>query len=175
MASLQVLVSEANIIEQKLIESDGEITEEIELMLSIRSENLADKVDSYAVIIERFKAIEEFYAEKAEKIKQIAKNCNYVQKRLKKNIEFAMSNLGTDEISGNESRFKLQRSQSSLLLSDEDQIPMEYKNPVTTYVVDKDKIKAEIKAGKDLPFASMVENFSLRTYSATPKSIGAKK
>lgn len=165
--SLITLVQESNSLELMLIESDGQLTPEIEAALSVQNLSMEEKVDGYAFMLEKMKAMEEFYAARAEYMSKIAERCSAAQKRLKDNLKFAMDQLHTDTLQGSDVRFKLVPTSGKLVITDEEMIPVEYKKEVTTTEIDKKALKEAAK-NKKIPGAQYIPDFSIRTYSTLP-------
>lgn len=175
MKSLSLLVSQASLLEQKLIESAGEITEEIQDMLSVRDEQLPEKVDGYSIVLDRFAALEAYYKERAQFFSEIAKRCEAVQDHLKTNIKNAMTELNVTELSGHDIKFTKTRVKPRLIIEDESKIPKEYKQDVITTKVDKDRLREDLAVGP-IDGAHLEESFSLKIYGASlkPKTKGVK-
>jgi hypothetical protein len=76
-----------------------------------------------------------------------------------------MQAMGTDEIIGEDVKFKLSRLAPKLVI-EEEKLPSAFKMQVVTYVPDKDRIKSELEAGGSVEGAKMEEVFSLRKYPA---------
>lgn len=166
--SLKDIVNEASQIEQMLIESCGEITPEIGAALSVISEQLPQKIDHYHFILERFESLEKHYKSRAEFFKQIAAQCKNAQDRLKENIKFAMHEMGVDEIHGQDMRFKMAPTQGTLIIEEEEMVPVEFKAEIITTEIDKKALKEALLVG-EVPGAKLVPGFSLRTYANTPE------
>lgn len=173
MNSLVKIINEVSQLEQKLIESEGSITPEIEALLSVSTELLPAKVDNYSMVIERFDALSEHYKERAAFFSKIAKQCENVQESLKENIKFAMKTLNVDELSGQDVRFKLQKVKAKVVIEDESLIPDDYYKSEIVHTLQKDKLKGDLEIGP-IPGAKLEESFSLKTYAATPAKKGKK-
>lgn len=165
--SLISIVNETNQIEQMLIEAGGEITEAIEQALAVRDLAMTEKVDGYSHIMDRFAALETHYKEKAEFFSRISKQCSNVQDRLKGNIKFAMQEMGTSELVGVDIKFKLSATKGSLVIDDEEMIPVEYKVETVVTSIDKKRLKDDLE-GKEIPGARIQPGASLRAYPNTP-------
>ncbi|MGZ3770043.1 MAG: siphovirus Gp157 family protein [Bdellovibrio sp.] len=171
--SLVLLVNEAMQIEQMLMESGGELTEEINKSLSVNSAELAQKVDGYDHILTRFESLEKHYKARAEFFKTIATQCKAAQDRLRDNIKFAMHEMGVSEIKGNDMRFKMAPTQGMLIIEDESMVPVEFKHEIVTTEIDKKALKDALLKG-ELPGAKLVPGFSLRSYANTPERKATK-
>jgi Siphovirus Gp157 len=167
--ALLSIVSDSVNIEKMLIESGGELTPEIAEMLQVTEAEMSSKVDAYHMIIERFDALKNHYLSRSDYFKTISKQCENASRRLKDNIKIAMINLGTDEIKGNDMRFKLVDGAGSLVIEDEEMIPVEYKEVVIETVILKDKLKEDLKKDIEIPGARIEPTSSVRTYANIPE------
>ena len=149
------------------------ISPEIETMLAINKAELPAKIDGYDLIIKRLGSLEDFYKDRASLFNDLAKKCGNAQDRLKENIKFAMKELGETEIAGNDVRFKLVAAKPSVVIDDEAVIPKEYLKTVTTYSVDKTKLREDLAIGS-IAGAHLEETVSLRTYGNTAPALKGK-
>lgn len=168
MKSLITIVQETNNIEQMLLESQGELTAEIESALCVSESDMSEKVDSYSYIMDRFAALEMHYKAKAEFFIQISKQCETVQDRLKDNLKYAMQTLGKSELVGEDIKFKLSSTSGSLVITDEEMIPVEYKSERIVTDVNKKSLKDDIAKGKQVPGAEIKPGYSLKVVANTP-------
>lgn len=166
MSTLNELVSQAAQIEELLINSNGEITPELEAMILNVDFNLPQKLDNYSLLIERMKMVSEFYKSRAEKLLLIAKSCGEVEKRCKENLKNAMQTLGVDELKGVDIRFKLQKAKDKLIL--DETVPVEDRFLRVEYVVDKTKITEALKQGEDVKGAHFEPSYYVREYQIKP-------
>lgn len=165
--SLIAIVSESAQIEQMLIESGGELTPELEAFLQVNGKELAEKVDAYDLIIERFENLKSFYSAQSDFYARVASSCSGTVYRLKENIKRAMQELGAEEIKGNQKRFKLVQGSGSLRIKDPEMIPVEFKQEIIETLIDKQALKAALKQGP-IPGAEIEFSPSLRTYANLP-------
>lgn len=164
MKTLIDLAKQASEIENMLVESCGVITPEIEAMLSVKEAQLPEKVDAYSYVIDRLDALEEFYLKKADEIYAIAKSMNQARSRCRDNIKRAMIESNTDELLGNDYRFKLQNGKQAVVFNNEELIPDAYKNEKILKVVDKERIAEDLKMGIPVPGCHLSDGRSLRQY-----------
>lgn len=159
---LSVIVSQVAQIEQMLIESEGQITPEIENMLVVKETNLPEKIDGYAAVIERFEMIQEHYKKRAQEISSIAKSAGEVAERCKENIRQALRILDKKEIKGHDVVFKLSLSNPKVIIEDESKIDPAYKVTETIVSVDRKRIAEELKLGVPVDGAHLEETYALR-------------
>lgn len=158
------LVAQTNSITQTLIERGGELDADLEKIFDEVNLQLADKVDSYAGVMERMDTEASYWKAKADMYSKIAKAHAAVKDRLKDRIKSAMTAMGKDEVLGNDIRFKLAKAQPALIIEDS-VLPAEFKMVVTTHVPDKERIKEALKEGFSVPGARLENSFSLRQYA----------
>lgn len=167
-ATLNELVIRANELEQKLAESGGELSPEFEAFLEEIGKELSIKADAYKFIMDRFESAAVFFRNQAEQRYQAAKSCENAAKRMKERIKDAMISMKTDEIQGEEIRFKLSNAKPSLVINDS-LVPKEYKTPAITEEVDKEAVRIALDAGEKVPGCEYKTSISLRSY------VGRKK
>lgn len=96
--TLHQLITQMQEIEEQLIEAQGELTPEIEALISATEEKIEDKLDSYAAVIEYLKGQAE-YLDKQEKLfagrKRTVKNSI---DSMKERMLGAMQAIGRDKI-----------------------------------------------------------------------------
>lgn len=160
--NLLSLTAEAVEIYQTLVQSGGEITEELEKRLSEVQNTLTKKVDAYDWILKSLEADEEKFRARAEMFLKVAKGLKAYRERLKDNIKFAMTQLETTELNGLDVRFTLTKGQPALKI-DEQALPGEFK--VVTFSPDKTKIKQALENGLEVPGASLEPSVQLRVYA----------
>ena len=161
--SLVTIVKEVAHLETMLIEAGGEMTPEIEAMLTVKEVNLPDKVDNYEAMLGRLELIEGLYKDRAKRFASAAKSLGNAQDVLKERLKAAMKELGVNELLGHDIRFKLSSSKPKLVILDEKLIPKEYKVQVIIDELQKDRLTEDLKIGT-VPGASLEETFSLRKY-----------
>lgn len=172
--SLLSIVHQGKLIEQALISQGGELTPEVEQALLVNGQSLSKKTDNYKMLMDRFKMLKSYYADQAKMMTGISKQCENVLDRLEDNIKYAMKENNLTEIKGKNIRFTISETIGQLFLESEEMIPVEYKTEVTTTVIDKDKLKSDLIAGKVVEGASLIKGLSLRSY-ANPNAIKAVK
>jgi len=168
--TLLELVSITAEIESQLIESSGELTPEIEAMLAVKDMQLPTKIDGYALLIQRMDTVSDFYKAKADQMLKLSKSATKVIDRLKANLEFAMTELKVDELTGNDLRFKLQDNPASVNFTDKTLIPDNYKIIETVVSLDNKKVLEDLKLGVPVAGAELKQGKHIRTYAA--KKIG---
>ena len=161
--SMFALVMDASSIANKLIESGGEITEELEIQFDDNEKALALKTDGYKFIMDRLKNESEYWKVKAKEFTAVSRSMSNYADRMKTGIKDAMKVLEVYELCGNSYKFKLSPSKSTLEI-DLDKLPMEYIIEETIVKADQDKIKEDLKNGVQIQGVRVLENFALRSY-----------
>jgi uncharacterized protein YllA (UPF0747 family) len=156
-----------------LEESGGEITPNVEVMLAVLNEQLPAKLDNYAAIIERFEMFSTYHKAKAAQQAQLSKQCQAVADRMQANIKAAMIQMGKDEVSGNDVKYRLVKSNPSCVIDQEDLISANYKTIVQETKIDKKRILEDMKLGVPVEGAHLEQGLSLRQYANSP-SKGSK-
>lgn len=175
--SLIALAHESANLEEMIIQSNGELTPEIEAALAITGELLPPKVDNYALMIERMGMLKDFYKAKADFYSKLAKSATGVADRLKANLRYAMDTLQTREIAGLDVKFKLVANNPSCIIYDEAKVPEAYKAYETIMTIDKKRIIEDLKLGVPVTGAHLEIGTSIRQYANSPgsKSIKSRK
>ena len=124
---------------------------------------LEDKADGYAKVMKQLEANADGLETEIKRLQErkslMAKNVD----RMKSTLQKMMETTGKEKFKTELFSFNIQNNPPSLVLDSEDieVIPMEYLVPQDPKI-DKTKIKADIKAGKEITFAHMVTGRSLR-------------
>lgn len=162
--TLSEYVLSAADLEAALIESGGEVTEEIEKLLAEWEENFSEKVDGYAFIMEHFKDAADKWKSKASLMLDAAKACKSAEERLKERLKWGMREMDVDEVAGETYRFKLSKLKPKVIIDDSEVVPDEFKEKVIEFKIVKDKISDALKAGKNIPGVHSEESISIRRY-----------
>lgn len=162
--SLVKIAQESAELERILIESDGQLTPEIEAALEVKEIELPDKVEAYHHIINRVEMLTEHYKKQADFYLRLKKTCENFQQALEENIKTTMRITGKPEINGNTVVYKLVNSNPKLIIENQDAIPAEYKTQVVETVVNNKMIKEHLVAGLEVEGAKLEPTVSLRKY-----------
>lgn len=153
--SLILLAQESAKLETQILESDGELTPEIEKALTSVEIELPEKVQGYSFNIDRFLALAEQYRKQARYYTKIAKMFEDVSDALKVNIKSAMVILNKSEIDGLDFAYRLMPAQSSLVVDDEKLIPEKFLRKVEKWEVNKEALKEALRESPDIPGAHL--------------------
>ncbi len=172
--SLIALVAGAADIERALIESNGEVTPDVEAMLAITEIHLPEKIDNYSLVIDRMESISEFYKAKAAEYVRLAKAASNVIARCESNLKIAMEAMHTDEILGHDVKYRLVKSNPKCVITDESKIDGAYKITETIVSVDKKRLIEDLKLGP-IEGAQLESGYSLRRYLNSPAKKAVSK
>lgn len=139
----------------------GELTPEMEQALEAAELALCHKVDSYSVVLARLEAEEFFWKAQEQKCAAARKAYQSSQARLRDRMRYVLMGNPDKALQGELSRFFLSRTAPKLEIN-EAELADTFKKTKIQIVPDTDKIEAELKAGRIVPGAVLVENFSLR-------------
>ena len=166
--SLVAMVDSVKSLETLLLESGGEITPEIQDQLMIKDASLPEKIDNYALVIERFKSLEDFYKQKADFVLKMAKAFGAAQDRMKDSLKAAMHTLETDELKGFDIRFKLSATKPSVVVDMPEALDTAYTTIEQVTKINKDRIRQDLELGVPVAGARLERGFALRTYPNSP-------
>lgn len=166
--TLRSLIQLSSNIEEMLLLSNGEITPEIENMLIVSEAQLPEKIDNYSLLMERMDTICDFYAAKAEFFAKLAAASAAISDKCEDNLKIVMMENSLEELFGNDVRFKLQKSNPSVIIEDEKKLDESYKSLVTTVKIDKKKISEDLKLGVPINGAHLEQGYHVKKYANTP-------
>lgn len=167
--SLLSMVGQSQALEQLLLTSNGEITEEIEELLAVKEIGIPAKIDSYHFVMDRMEAVSKFYKERAKMFLDAARSAANAQETIKERLKYAMKEAGVTEILGNDIRFVLSKTKPKLVIDDESIIPKEYKIEIIATELQKDILLEDLKLG-EVAGAHLEDSCSLRSYVNGPKT-----
>jgi len=155
------LTREAQRLLSLVEDSGGEITPEIETALDVNSVSLATKVDGYGYLLDRLPALVTYWKDQRDQAARVARGLEAFEKRLKDNLKYALIEAGMLSVSGGSVKFSVSPSAAALELN-ESELPREYLMTVTTLVPDKERIRADLEAGVEIPGAALRRGTTLR-------------
>lgn len=153
--TLAFLAKEANVLSDLLLDSQGELTPELEAWYDAHSQALTRKVDSYVFIEESLDDQVERWKARAEAARTIAKRFESFKDKLRDRVKFAMKEMGVDTLEGDLYRYKLSKRKAKLVIEDPAKIPDSFKLIVTVTEPDKDKIQSALNDGFTVPGARL--------------------
>lgn len=161
MSSLLEIAQSLALIEQKILESGGEITPEIESLYSQIELTKKDKIDSYAEIIDRCEMLAEFYGQKESQLAKVRKSFESLKDHLHFNLKQAMYVGNFPEAEGNEYKFKLSYGKDKLVIEQDKLLPKYIINKIVMEP-NKELIRSDLEAGKEVVGARLEKSPALR-------------
>lgn len=145
----------------RIEDNGGELTPELEQALTITEEQFADKAADYGLAILNLKNMSEICASEIERLSELKKHYDNVQKRLSQAIAQAMQAFDRPKVETPTLRLSL-RHTTATTVDDADLVPPRFKVTKVETVVNKTEIKKAIQAGEDVPGAHLTENVNLQ-------------
>ena len=161
-------------IEAMLLESGGEITPEIEELLTLKEldqSSLIEQTDLLALSLERIQQTVGYYQSQINHLETLIKGLETTEGRLSSEIQGAMEKLNLEAIEGQLKTFKLRKSPPKVEILDELAIDPEFKNMKISESVNKKAIGEALKAGQVLHWARLTQGRSLTIHTAKPKKL----
>lgn len=164
--NLLQLVKETNELEQRLIESGGELTPELESKLLVTAQELPKKVDSYNHIFNQLEARAEAFKKQADEYYTAAKTLENTVERIKGYIKSVCRDSGQSVLIGENVKFTITDSAPKLVIENASELPDSYKMQVVKIEPDKELIKNDLltMAVSEIPGAKLVPGKTLRIY-----------
>lgn len=110
--TLYELTAEMAAIEDELYESGGELTPELEQVLTETEESLSRKVDSYNALVQKLGAMAESAKKEAERLTKLKKTAENAQKRLKERLLWHMNMFGLKKLEGKLCKMSIRSTQA---------------------------------------------------------------
>ncbi len=160
------LAIQSNIISDSLLDAGGELTPELETILETHTKTLATKVDMLALVLDRFEREAQLWKDRKQEADKIKSAYEKAHKRLKELIKSAMTLMDHDKVHGNRYRMTCYDMKSTLVIESEHLDPS-YLMAKTVYEPDKDRIRADLEAGKEVRGARLEPCKGLRVIAGT--------
>ena len=122
---------------------------------------IEEKLEGYAMVIRNIESDVEGLKGEEKRLADRRKTMENGIKRMKENMQFAMSSTGEKKIQGEKFTFTVQKNPPSLKLVDESLIPKEFFVEVAPSI-DKKAIMEHLKAGSHVPGTQISQGESLR-------------
>ena len=161
MSSLFEISEIMDQITNHLIDTGGELTEEVEELLIITQEELKSKSSDYAYMIHSLEYDNTIVDQEIKRLNQIKKTRQNVIQRLKMTLSAALIRFEVDEIKTPTLKINFRRSQTLEILSI-DSIDKKYHTEVITHDVNKKQIKEDLKNGKEVDGARLLTHQNLQ-------------
>ena len=143
-----------------ILESEGEITPDVEESLKINAENFESKARSYIWMIKKLESENVTISNELERLKHIEKRNDKLIDRLKESMKMALEIFGESK---KIDTFTLSlRKSKSVEIIDAELIPEAYRVVKTTETINKIEIKKAIESGLTVSGATIKENNNLQ-------------
>ena len=145
------------------VNEDGVVDESTFLAVEQAKGELQTKLANTTNVYRAFTAELDKLNAEIERMTAIRDKVQKAQERLYSYIDMNCRNAGIVEVSGDFVSIKYKKNPPKVVISDESAIPDEYKKVTvkTTVSVDKEKIKADLQAGKEVAGASLQQDTRL--------------
>lgn len=159
--SIYQISNELQLIQNQLIEQDGEYTEEQINALAISETELETKAVNYSFVIKDLDDDVEAINNEIKRLTQLKKARENASERLKNTISFYMDKFGRDEIKTPIVKLSFRKSEA-VNVEDVNALPSDFKVVKVTEQADKAKIKEALKNGESIIGCSIVSNKNLQ-------------
>lgn len=147
-------------LEEMLLESSGELTDEMEgqfAILTQQAESLPAAIDDVLALVRDIEIRAEARKVEARRLADRAKRDESIAAWFKDQVLRVMQNEGMKKLETTRFRATVAMPGGKALLELIGDVPPEYVEQQIIHVTDKDKIRAELEQGKTLCFARLVE------------------
>ncbi len=149
-------------VENRLIEAGGEFTPELEEMTTTLDLSIPDKIDSYAVVIDRMEANAGWFKAQALKYATIQKGLERASENIRARLKETMIRENMKELPGNIECFRLSRARPTLVFTDKNAIPAQFLIEERVIKTNNDAIRAVLDEGRAIDGCAYEPSFSLR-------------
>lgn len=170
MANLLELIREAAEIELRLMESGGEITDEIMNDLEMHELNLRQKVDAYGAVLSQLDAREAHAVAKMREWGEVVNACDRARENLKSRLGLALEAMASNELIGHEYKVARQKNPPKVKVTDETKIPGSYLITKTETSIDKRSMLEAMKQGQAVPGAELEQTTRIVIKTARPQA-----
>lgn len=158
--TLELIKQDLLNLQARLIENEGSLDQILELELNQITENLQKKADHYAYRIDRLEHIAKFWEDKEREAYDVKKAILKHIEDMKSKIKDTMKELDLKEIKGEQYNFKTKFGIPKLITEPEI-LPREYYITETITKPDNERIKQDLKSGKEIDGAKLIYNQAL--------------
>jgi hypothetical protein len=160
---LAEFVTQIAVIEKNIIESNGELSPELEKQLLQIDLSKREAVDSVQITLDRLEALSDYWKRRADGYTRVSKSLEISAAKLKRHVKDIMAASGTEDLYGLEWRLKLCPAKPKVVVNEET-LPREYLKEKITFVPDKGRIEEEIKMGVPIEGVTLEPVYTLRSY-----------
>jgi len=159
-------------IETLLLESEGEVNENLEQLLGFQMESgeaLKRQVDNVGLTIDRLESLHDFYTKKILALNRVLSSIETAKERLEKNVMESIQSSNLEAIRGHHIEMKLRNNPPSVDIYDQSLIPEQFIEITMTSKIKKNDIKDALKNGCEVPGARLLSRRSLKIAEAKIK------
>lgn len=149
-----------NIAEQ-LIETQGELTPELEQALAINKDQLAVKSAGYGFVVKQANHDITAIDSEIKRLQALKKSREKMIERLEGAVKSAMELYGYEKLESNTLKISLTKS-TETIIENPDLIPRKYKTKEITYKISKADIKNDLNAGKKVKGAYLLNKKNIQ-------------
>jgi hypothetical protein len=140
-----------------VMEEQEEPTPEMETAIANALESHIRKVDSFAQFLNHLDNQADFAAEEIKRLTARKRRLEMHRERLGAYALRIMDERGWESLEGETADIKIKRNPPAVQILDETAIPAEFVTVKQQITVDKNAIKARIKAGREVPGAELTQ------------------
>lgn len=141
-----------------VMEEQEEPTPEMETAIAAALEQHLRKVDSFAQFLNHLENQADFAAEEIKRLTARKRRLELHRERLSNYALQIMDERGWQSLEGETADIKIRQNPPAVLILDETAIPAEFVTVKQQFAIDKNGIKARIKAGKEVPGAVLTQS-----------------
>ena len=144
-----------------IMESEGEVTPEIENFLNLSGKELTEKIDAYGFILDRLELEEVNLKNKLDVLRKKKTTTENLIDKIKSNLISVMGQMQTNRIEGDKFTFTTKPTRGIISVSDVLVLSPEFIITKTDLVADKEKIREALSAGRPVAGAVLQPGVSI--------------
>lgn len=159
-------------IETLLLESEGEVNEQLEQLLEFHMEQgeaLKRQVDNVGLTIDRLDSLHDFYTKKILALNRVLSSLENAKDRLTMNVLESIQAQNLEAIRGHHFEMKIKKNHPSLELSPDVKLPEHFIEITMTEKVRKKEIINALKVGEEIPGARLIQKVRLTVGEVRPQ------
>lgn len=156
------LIVEGRLVLDDILKNNGEITPEIESKLISNESLVADKVDRIVFFLEALEKEHEYFTRKSQELQKMSQRLKLSEARFKDYLKTCLKTTENNAVYGLAHKISTYKANTSVEITDEEDVPSKFIRVVQTYEIDKLKIKEALLKGEDVPGACLKDSFALR-------------
>jgi len=146
MRTLQEILFEERSLSTELIETGGEISQELEARIDSLTLDTTDKIDSIGYLLQSLDDAEDRLKKNRDAYRNALTVCENIRERIKTRVKNTMRENGKTKLSGNSFSLSVKKMAPAMEI-DESRVPDSYKKIIQIVSIDKEAIKLDVKNG----------------------------